>query len=227
MAAPRHDDSSRLSRNTSLVILSILQFRLIQLCHAYGGVVVNKDFSREHLRFREPRFQNELTYASFSDGKIIYSHASKGEKGAASWQILHLTAHMVQWHMNFNTAKAIGFEFFGHRARKFAARDFVAAPVSDLREFLRYELETNRLSIALANHVAPSSLKIRINKFLRQYCAADLQFILTYYSNNRLNGLIPSVEDLERRMIPPKLPTPTEVRFGRLPFVSVPILLGA
>jgi len=188
-----------------------------------------KDLTQVYRQLRQASLPDNIYYAGLSDGKAIYIHDHNSiDADSLTWEVLHLTSHLIQWHMEANVANRLGLEFFGKRAREYATRDF-ATEAHELDGFLRYELETNRLCLAIAKQISRTRRRRKIDLVLARYCANDLRFILQYYRDRRVSSQasfsMPGVADLERRLVPVGLPKPSEIRVRKLPFFSVPVLL--
>jgi hypothetical protein len=212
------------------VKLSTLYPKLVSFCREYRIGIEMKDLTKICAQFRQPEASQNVFYAGFSNGRTIYIHNDKAiDLESKTWEVLHLTGHIFQWHMKANAAKRLTLEFYGSRARNYASKDLVSAPMHELNDFLRYELETNRIAVAIAMKISPQSRKAYLGKYLTQYCAKDMNFILKYYGRTSPTCgdrfVVPSVTELKRGISPIGLPTPEEMQLRELPLLSVPILL--
>ncbi|MGD0023164.1 MAG: hypothetical protein ABSC37_00860 [Xanthobacteraceae bacterium] len=211
--------------------ISILYDDVVQFCVRYGGRVVLTDLTDVYARFPKPKFTQQVFYTGLSNGRTIYIHNDETvvDREARTWDVLHLTGHMLQWHMKPATAKRLGMKFYGNRAREYSAGDFFFAPSSEFGNILQYELEANQFSVSIAAHVTFGKQRAMIMSYLKQFGAKDLRFIMQYYNGfdeSRTDKFVlPSARELERRIVPVKIPSSTEIRFEELPMLSVPVIL--
>jgi hypothetical protein len=212
--------------------ISILYDEVVQFCMRYGGRVVLTDLTDVYARFPKPRFTQKVFYTGLSNGRTIYIHNDEAivNRAARTWDVLHLTGHMFQWHMKPGAAKRLGMKFFGKKARHYAAGDFFFAPSTEFASILQYELEANRFSVSIAAHVTFGTQRAMAVSYLREFGAKDLKFIMEFYNGfdkHRIDKFVaPSAKDLERRIVPVKIPAVSEVRFEELPMLSVPVILA-
>jgi hypothetical protein len=221
-----------MKRRAHQFTLSALYHDVVRFCELYGGRVVITDLTQVYARFPKPKYTQSVFYTGLSNGRTIYIHDDDAvvDANARTWDILHLTGHMFQWHIKPATAKRLGLSFYGRRARDYAAGDFFYAPSAEFGNILQYELEANRFSVSIAAQVTFGVQRATVTRYLRRFGAKDLNFIIRYYNGfderRRDKYPVPGVEDLESRMLPVTIPSPTEVRFEELPMLSVPVILA-
>jgi hypothetical protein len=204
---------------------------VIQFCMRYGGRVVVTDLTDVYARFPKPKYTQNVFYTGLSNGRTIYIHDDESivTRAARTWDVLHLTGHMFQWHIKARQARKLGITFYGRKARDYAAGDFFFSPSHEFGNILQYELEANRFSISIAENVTFGPHRQRAVKYLTGFGARDLNFIMRYYNDfdpKRVDKFpVPPVPALARRIVPVKLPSPDELHFEELPMLSVPVLL--
>jgi hypothetical protein len=211
--------------------LSLLYDDLVQFCMRYGGRVVLTDLTDVYAHFPKPKFTQSVFYTGLSNGRTIYIHNDLKvvDLEARTWDVLHLTGHMFQWHIKAAAAKRLGIKYYGKKARDYADGDFFFSPSEEFGNILLYELEANRFSISIAASVTFGPQRKQITEHLIRFGAKDLNFIMHYYNDfdpkREDKFVIPSEEVLAKRILPLRLPPPTELQFGELPMLSVPVLL--
>jgi hypothetical protein len=211
--------------------LSLLYDDLVRFCMRYGGRVVLTDLTDVYSHFPKPKFTQSVFYTGLSNGRTIYIHNDLKvvDLEARTWDVLHLTGHMFQWHIKSAAAKRLGIKYYGKRARDYAAGDFFFSPSGEFGNILQYELEANRFSISIAAGVTFGSQRKRALEHLIRFGAKDLNFIMHYYNDfdakREDKFAVPSVPILAKRILPLHLPPPAELQFEELPMLSVPVLL--
>jgi phage-related protein len=212
--------------------------QLKQLLAGYGGSILFADLAPFYAGIYPETDLRRVFYTGLSDGQNIILHDKQEQTRSPvqwAWDSLHLFGHMLQWHMNATQAASRSLKFFGANAQMMATKDFMGCSAKELVEMQTYEVEANRLNLALfkqcAKRLQTENVQAQLPEMivdLQKYTAADIVFLTRYYtrsvSGEHEGDDLFSVERVLSLLDPASAPQRSAMKFKKIDQICVPVV---
>lgn len=207
----------------------------------YGGKIIFCDLRPLYENIYPEADIRRFFYAGLSNGKDILLHDRQrtGEVCVRyALDSLHLFGHMHQWHMDSRQARPRKLRFWGRAAQAMATASFVGASTRELHRMQTYEIEANRLGLAIFSEglrrlcppISTGKNSTNLLVDLRRYVARDITFLTSYYvgsTDSDYPAVLLCEEEIFAKVTPVGFPTAREIAFSKIDQICVPVIHGS